>query len=149
MRKSPLRHPVSVLRAEADLLQKELAALVDRSPRTLQSIELLKAPLSMGLAEAISRQTGVHPQWLLNGDPDVPPYDIYGAPFSRATFELAQANIEFGNLERLQVSSLAKRFAQLLREAVNAPDAELRLREFNKALRVLEGTADSYNFLEP
>lgn len=139
MRPSPQRHPIAVLRKVIGLLQKELASMVNRSPRTIQSIELLKAPLTLGLAEEISRQTGVHTQWLMKGDVSIMPYDTSGEPYTKATFELAQANIEFGTSERLQVVTLARRFANLLRDAADAPDADLRLWQINRALKTLEG----------
>lgn len=139
MRPSPYRHPIAILRKEIGLLQKELASLVGRSPRTIQGIELLKAPLTMGLAEEISRQTGVSVAWLMKGNIDIPPYDTSGAPYSKATYELAQANLEFGTAERLQVVTLARRFANLLKTVADSPDAELRLWQISRALQVLEG----------
>lgn len=152
MRPSPYRHPIAILRREIGLLQKELASLVARSPRTLQSIELLKAPLTMSLAEEISRQTGVNAEWLMKGDIDIPPYDTSGAPYSKATYELAQANLEFGTSEKLQVVTLARRFANLLKNVANSPDADLRLWQINRALQALEmeeGNYDGYDSYDP
>lgn len=143
MRPSPCRHPIALLRQEIGMLQKELAFLVNRSPRTIQSIELLKAPLTLPLAEEISEQTGVHSEWLMKGDITIPPYDLMGEKYTKLTFQLTRANIEFGNVENLHIGSLARRFAQLLEDAVRAPDSDLRLSEIHRALKNLE-EEDSY-----
>jgi transcriptional regulator with XRE-family HTH domain len=73
MRPSPLRHPVAVLRTTIGLTQKELADLVDRAARTIQSIELGQLPLSEELALRIAKESGVVESWLLQGDTGIPP----------------------------------------------------------------------------
>ena len=73
MRPSPLRHTLAILRTTIGLTQKELAGLVDRAPRTIQSIELEHLPLSEDLALRIAHETGVDESWLLQGDTSVPP----------------------------------------------------------------------------
>ena len=138
MRPSPCRHPIAILRREIGMLQKELASLVNRSPRTIQSIELLKAPLTLPLAEEIAIQTGVHVEWLMKGDISISPYDQMGEHYTKVTYQLTRANIEFGNVENLHIGSLARRFSQLLEDAVRAPDSEFRLEAIHKALKNLE-----------
>ena len=73
MRRSPLRHPLAILRTTIGLTQKEMADLVDRTPSTIQSVELGKLPLSEDLAMLIAEATGVDPGWLLEDDPTTPP----------------------------------------------------------------------------
>ena len=73
MRPSPLRHTLAILRTTIGLTQKQLAGLVDRAPRTIQSIELEHLPLSEDLALRVAHETGVDESWLLQGDTSVPP----------------------------------------------------------------------------
>jgi transcriptional regulator with XRE-family HTH domain len=73
MRNSPLRHTLAVLRTTIGLTQKEMAELVGRSTRTIQAIELGQLSLGEDLALRIGEATGVDVNWLLDGNPDVPP----------------------------------------------------------------------------
>jgi transcriptional regulator with XRE-family HTH domain len=73
MRPSPFRHTLAVLRTAIGLTQKEMAALVDRAARTIQSIELGKLPLSEDLAMTLAQATGVDAGWLLEDNPATPP----------------------------------------------------------------------------
>ena len=73
MRRSPLSHPLAVLRTTIGLTQKELGDLVNRAARTIQSIELCKLPLTEELALRIAEATGVDEGWLFAGNPDTPP----------------------------------------------------------------------------
>jgi len=68
VRVSPRRHVLVELRERLGLTQKGLADLIGVSRRTIQSIELGTMPMSERVAYAISEQTGVHWQWLLNND---------------------------------------------------------------------------------
>ena len=73
MRRSPLLHPLAVLRITAGLTQQQMGDLVDRAARTIQSIELQKLPLTEELALRIAEATGVDEAWLFAGDPQSPP----------------------------------------------------------------------------
>ena len=73
MRRSPLSHPLAVLRTTIGLTQKELGDLVNRAARTIQSIELKKLPLTEELALRIAEATGADEGWLFEGNPDTPP----------------------------------------------------------------------------
>jgi transcriptional regulator with XRE-family HTH domain len=73
MRHSPLRHTLAVLRTTIGLTQKEMAELIGRSTRTIQAIELGQLSLGEDLALRIGEATGVDVNWLLDGNPDVPP----------------------------------------------------------------------------
>ena len=73
MRRSPLSHPLAVLRTTIGLTQKELGDLVNRAARTIQSIELKKLPLTEELALRIAEATGADESWLFEGNPDTPP----------------------------------------------------------------------------
>ncbi len=102
MRRSPLLHPVAVLRTTIGLTQKELGALVNRAARTIQSIELGKLALSEELAQRLAEATGIEAGWLLEGNPDTPPRkgltaDNLGAssgPYTRSDFEFHRAFME-------------------------------------------------------
>lgn len=73
MRRSPLSHPLAVLRTTIGLTQKQMGALVNRAARTIQSIELRKLPLTEELALRLAEATGVDEGWLFAGDPETPP----------------------------------------------------------------------------
>ena len=73
MQRSPLLHPLAILRKTVGLTQKEMGDLVNRAARTIQSIELNKLPLTEELALRIAEATGVDEAWLFAGDPTKPP----------------------------------------------------------------------------
>ena len=73
MQRSPLLHPLAVLRTTIGLTQKQLGDLVNRAARTIQSIELTKLPLTDELALRIAEATGVDEAWLAQGNPSLPP----------------------------------------------------------------------------
>ena len=91
MRRSPLRHPIAVLRQVIGLGQKEFAELVGKRPPTIQAIELGKLKLSETLAAKIEEQTGVNSSWLLDGDVNSPMVNQSGASYAKDDYELAQA----------------------------------------------------------
>ena len=93
MRRSPLRHPIAVLRQVLGLGQKEFAELVGRSTPTIQAIELGKLKLSETLAAKIEEQTGVNSYWLLDGDVNRPIENGSGATYGKDDYELAQARL--------------------------------------------------------
>jgi transcriptional regulator with XRE-family HTH domain len=102
MRRSPLRHPVAVLRTTLGLTQKELGDLTGRAARTIQSVELGTLPLSGDLALAVAEATGIDAGWLMEGDPDAPPRrgltarhlgQTKGA-YTRADYEMHRALME-------------------------------------------------------
>jgi transcriptional regulator with XRE-family HTH domain len=93
MRRSGLKHTVAVLRSVIGVGQKELAALVDCSPATIQSIELNsgRLKLSESLAERISHETGVDLNWLLSNDTRKQPTAFGGKPYTKQSFEERRA----------------------------------------------------------
>ena len=96
MRRSPLSHSLAVLRTTIGLTQKEMGDLVHRAARTIQSIELLKLPLTEQLALRIAEATGVDEAWLFEGNPHTPPRK--GLPLiqaGRGEGEYTQADYEF------------------------------------------------------
>lgn len=98
MRRSPLRHPLAVLRTLLGLSQKEFGGLVKRSPRTIQSIELGRHSLSVDLALCIAVETGISVEWLLDAQPDQQP-SIWGSrnfPYSKEHFEKWRACMHRG-----------------------------------------------------
>jgi transcriptional regulator with XRE-family HTH domain len=91
-----LRHPLAILRITIGLTQKEMADLVDRAARTIQSVELGKLPLSEDLAMAVAQATGVDAGWLLEGDADTPPRKGLTADnMGSATGEYTRNDYEF------------------------------------------------------
>lgn len=68
-----MRHPLAVLRHILRMNQAQLGELCGHSGRTIQAVELGKLALSEGLAHRIAQATGISVEWLLNGDPTVPP----------------------------------------------------------------------------
>ena len=78
MRRSPLQHPLAVLRTAIGLGQKEFGKMVGRHWRTIQSIELGSLPLSAKLADRICEETGVGFHWLMKGDAAAPMVDDVG-----------------------------------------------------------------------
>jgi transcriptional regulator with XRE-family HTH domain len=96
MRRSPLSHPLAVLRTTIGLTQKEMADLVSRAARTIQSVELKKLPLSEELALAVAQATGVDAGWLLEGNPDTPPRKgLTAENMGTATGEYTRSDYEF------------------------------------------------------
>jgi transcriptional regulator with XRE-family HTH domain len=93
MRRSPLRHPLAVLRQTIGLTQKELAALLKCSRQAVQAIELDELPLSERTAANIARVTGVNAMWLAAGNPKAPIEDMLGKPYTLDTFARTQANV--------------------------------------------------------
>jgi transcriptional regulator with XRE-family HTH domain len=55
------------------LNQTEMADLCGCSPQTIQSVELLRMPLSGKVATKISEATGINLEWLMAGDCAAPP----------------------------------------------------------------------------
>jgi transcriptional regulator with XRE-family HTH domain len=95
MKPSSRRHPVAILREICGLYQKEFADLIGCSRIYLQKIEQTRQHggqrLSEKLAQRIFHETGASLTWLLDGDPFAPPLSGRGEPYTRQTFELAQA----------------------------------------------------------
>lgn len=102
MQRSPLLHPLAILRKTVGLTQKEMGDLVNRAARTIQSIELNKLPLTEELALRIAEATGVDEAWLFAGDPSVPPQKGVtlvnagrgDAEYTKADYEFYRAYVE-------------------------------------------------------
>jgi transcriptional regulator with XRE-family HTH domain len=80
-----------VLRLAIGLTQKEMAALVNRSPVTIQKVELGQLHLGEELGQEIASATGVSLEWLLENDVSKPAVNDDGAPYTREDFEEAQS----------------------------------------------------------
>ena len=149
MRNSPLRHPLAVLRTKLGLTQKEMADLVGRAARTIQSVELGKMPLSEGLARLIAKATGVGVGWLLEGDSTAPPRQAGGVTYTRDDFERHRAGLEephgpctvAGERDRQLVTLVQG----LLRDTMGAPDGDLirwKLRRYIASLSSKNGSTE-------
>ena len=96
MQRSPLLHPLAILRKTVGLTQKEMGDLVNRAARTIQSIELNKLPLTEELALRIAEATGADEAWLFAGDPSVPPQKgVTLVNAGRGDGEYTKADYEF------------------------------------------------------
>ena len=95
MRPSPLKHVLAIVRTTVGLTQKELAAVLDCSVPTIQSIELGRLRLSESLAQRVVENTGVDLACLLRNDPSQPVRDRAGHPYTRAEFDRRQAHKAF------------------------------------------------------
>jgi hypothetical protein len=73
------------------MTQKEMARLVNRSPVTIQKIELLKLPLAESLGAEIAFRTGVSLEWLMKNDTSAPILGDDLKPYTREVFELCQS----------------------------------------------------------
>lgn len=93
MRRSPLRHPLAVLRIGLGMGQRQLAGLLGCSVATVQAIELQRLSLSGRLAQVASDQTGISAGWLLRGDPEADPITAGGQSFTKETFAAHQAGL--------------------------------------------------------
>jgi len=93
MKPSPLKHTLAILRHTIgpDMTQKEMARLVNRSPVTIQKIELCKLPLAESLAVEVAMRTGVNLEWLMKNDTSAPILDVRQKPYTRETFERCQS----------------------------------------------------------
>lgn len=104
MRRSPLRHNLARLRQRQilNLGQKEVAEMAGCSRATIQSVELVRLPLSEERARRISAATGVHFRWLIENDLDAPIIDAQGRPYTLSLYELIQAQKKVGSSEFVQ-----------------------------------------------
>ena len=143
MRPSALRHPVAVLRTLLGMNQPDFAKLVGSSPATIQSVEL--GPQRKGLSEEvalkIARATGASPDWLMTGDPSLPPVDINGQPYTKDTLRDYKTYLETwpqGSVD----ASIEFRFAEIVGKiwhavtnAERTHDGGLVLFQISNALR--------------
>ena len=94
------RHNLARLRTFLNLSQQQMADLVERHWRTIQSVELSKGyTFSETLARRIVAETGVQLQWLINNDLTAPIVDCWGHPYRRSEFEYRQATKRFADNE--------------------------------------------------
>ena len=91
MRPSLLKHVVAIMRTTLGLTQKELADMAECSVPTIQSVELGRLKLSEALAQRLADHTGVDLGWLLRNDRSQPMVDGQERPYTRAQFEMYQA----------------------------------------------------------
>src|SRR5258708_30629496 len=90
------RHNLARLRTRLNLTQEEMADLVDRHWRTIQSVELSKDyTFSETLARRIAAETDVQLKWLINNDLNASIVNYTGCEYTRSDFEHAQARKRF------------------------------------------------------
>ena len=133
MRPSPLRHTLAILRTTIGLTQKELADMVGRAARSIQSIELGHLPLSEELALRIAQETGVDESWLLQGDTSLPPrrgaallaFARDRGPYTRENFEWQRAFNEAPTASQSELAAVVKKGAKAGEEfSLSIPQAK-------------------------
>ena len=98
MRTSSQRTTTAVLRVILGIKDNDMAELIGCGRTTIHSLESGRLKLSEGMARRMLHETHISPQWLLAGNAEAPPVSAGGAPYTRATFERAQA--EKAHLDR-------------------------------------------------
>lgn len=142
-RPSALRHTLAVLRLVTGLGQKQLAAMTDCRPRTIQAVELGQNSLSTELAQKITDETGVDLDWLIADDISKPARARTGCNYTRATFVAWQKKIGKADRQILArklveendklmqvvkaVADTGLTFKKRLRESVEAHDRQTAL----------------------
>jgi transcriptional regulator with XRE-family HTH domain len=94
--RSQRKTTVAVLRLLLGLGVREFAELISKSGSTVTKLETGILPLSERTAQKIMLETGVALQWLLDGDPQEPPYSLNPSDhrkiqWTRAIYESRQA----------------------------------------------------------
>jgi hypothetical protein len=79
-----------------ELSVEEFAALIDKAPSTIKSLETARLALSEETAFKIRQQTGVSLEWLLNGNANRKPYAETSSngtaePYTKGIFERIQS----------------------------------------------------------
>jgi transcriptional regulator with XRE-family HTH domain len=74
MRTSSKRTPVAVLRKIIGLKSREFAEMARLSLSAVEKLESGRLRISEAVAQRISFETGVDAHWLLDGDPQMPPF---------------------------------------------------------------------------
>jgi len=87
---------VAVLRSQMGITAEEFAELIGKSLSAVNSLETGRLALSEETAFRISEETGVVMEWLLDANPDEPPFwfdhaEGYKRPWTREMFEQIQA----------------------------------------------------------
>ena len=86
-RPSKVRTNIARLRIALSQNQTQFAVLLQRSPASVQSLELGRLKLSEQLASEIAARTGVSARWLIENRLDEEPYDLTGKPWTPANVE--------------------------------------------------------------
>ncbi len=79
-RKTKLNHPISQLRVAANLRRKELAALIGVEVGTLEAFERQNRRMKPAIIEALYRELGVCPGWIVSGQGPIHTHD--GHPYT-------------------------------------------------------------------
>jgi hypothetical protein len=121
MRTSTKRTPVAILRALIGLKDWELAELVGCGKTSIHSLESGRMRLSASMAERFGTETGVSTDWLLAGDPELPPIDRSGEPYTKNVFAEFQASKAcLDNSDKRTSMYLADLFGSVMGEIIEA-----------------------------
>ena len=136
------RTPAAVLRAIIGVSVNEMAEFLECSPYTVHSLETGRQKMSEEMAHLLLIQTGISPDWLLAGDPKVPPVSVLGAPFTKNVYETTQATRAFfdsppGNLLYGDLLDLWARLAAILTSASGRGEYQLAAYKATKAVQQL------------
>ncbi|MDC0325649.1 helix-turn-helix transcriptional regulator [bacterium] len=104
-------HTIAVMRREVGLTQPDLAKLIGVNRVTISRIEIGRDPLSKAMADRISVQTGISPDWLFGEDLENPK-TIDGGAFTEQTYRYYRDVVTKSGVE--QGKELAKQYAELV-----------------------------------
>jgi hypothetical protein len=92
MRRSSQKTTAAVLRKFLGIrTSEEMARILKRSEHTIRSVESGRLKLSPSLAVRMFHETGISIDWLMKGDPTVPPIAESGEPYTPKIYERTQA----------------------------------------------------------
>jgi hypothetical protein len=93
MRTSSLKTTAAVLRQKSGTAIKDVewAKMLGRSVQAIHNIESGRTKLKHDLATRMFEETGISIDWLMKGDPTVPPISESGEPYTREIYERVQA----------------------------------------------------------
>jgi transcriptional regulator with XRE-family HTH domain len=136
--------PAAVLRKILRITDHEMADKLKRSVHTIRSIESGRLKLTRELATKMFHETGISPDWLLNGDPTAPPISASGQEYKREEYDRAQArkihydqpHPIFRNNDALGVCA---RLIAILESASAGKDYYMALYKVHTALDSLQG----------
>lgn len=136
--KALLKEPIAEMRRIAGLTQAGLAELVGSSRVYIGKFEIGAEKMSRAMAERISTQTGISPDWLLGDDLDNPT-TIYGDPFTEQSFNLHRSVLS--QTEEQQTQQLQEANDELLKVINDAKKDYSKAKRKGMLARIFKQTA--------
>jgi hypothetical protein len=173
--KSTLKTTAAVLRSiiggAKGLKDSVWAEMLGKSVYTIRHLEAGSLKLSAALAAKMNYETGISIKWLMDGNPDAPPIDVFGEKYTKAIYDEVQAQKKyFAHVEENNVKINALEFlrticnilikanrknnyhltAYRIWKALNELTAEFgEARDFNTYEKVLTYVQDVWHRKEP